>query len=371
MKHSKAAHNLRVLSVIFIIFLFYLCFFQMERKEIGDVDIVRVLGIDKTDEGYHLTALYNDNSSGNDDSVVMKTVDGKGTTIYDAYQNLKRKNKRDVTIAHTSFYLLDSDAAANGLEGCLDFLSRDQTVKTNSSIFILLSTNTHDFLKKSVEDETFVQDTLTAITQKESDELRKVDNTLASVINHMDEDLHNLIIPYLVVEDENLYANGYAVFKNNKLFEYLDYETSQIIDLANGRLITCPICLSNGIGLELTSIKAQKGITRTADNKLLVNLTIDFDSDIKEVPYATEVFSSNTLSVINEMQNEYIRQYVAAIIEFSIEYGFDFLNINQIIADEHKDVWALIKDDPSAYADMISYQVQVSSEIANNYVITR
>ncbi len=370
MKHNKAAHNLHVLSVILILLLFYICFFQMERKELGDVAIVRVLGIDKTADGYHLTALYNDNSTKSIDAPIMKTIDGTGNTIYDAYQNLKRKNKKEVTIAHTSFYLLDNQAAADGLESCLDFLSRDQTVKNNASIYILLSENTYDFLTKSVDDESFMHETLSAITQKKSSELKKVNNTLATILNRMDQDYHNLIIPYLVVEDEYVYANGYALFQDKKLTQYLDYETSQMIDLANGRLLTCPICLSNQVGLELTNINAVKGITLTSDNKLLINLSIDFDSDIKEVPYATEVFSSNTLSVLNEMQNEYVREYMAAIIEFSTSHGFDFLNINEMIAAEHEDIWTLIKDDPIAYADTISYQVQISSEIANNYVIT-
>ena len=84
----------------------YICFFYMERTEIGDVDIVRVLGIDYEGGRYRVSALYNNNGEAEAEEGSIMLVDGRGGSVYEAFNEMVRKNKRDISIAHTTYYLL-------------------------------------------------------------------------------------------------------------------------------------------------------------------------------------------------------------------------------------------------------------------------
>ena len=64
----------------------YISFFYMERTEISDVDVVRVLGIDYKDGEYTLTALYNQNGGADEATSGVILIEGSGASVYEAYK---------------------------------------------------------------------------------------------------------------------------------------------------------------------------------------------------------------------------------------------------------------------------------------------
>lgn len=366
-----------MLAILFLILVFYICFYQMERNEISDIYIVRVLGIDKDKNGYTVTALYNttggsssssNSGSGGGGGSSMKALNGSGDSIYMAFENMKKKSPREMTIAHTSFYLLSESAASEGVEGCLDYIARDQSVKTNASVYVLQSENVSSFLMKSVDEEFLVNENLEDITANKANQLRKSENTLLNVLNNLKDDYSPLLIPYLIYKDNCLYTGGYAVFKEDTFYKYLDYDTSMTIDLLRKRLRSYPIYLNNGIGLEVTNydVFITADLTDTAP---VIQIKMNLYSNIKEISAEDKSLGNEKLDRLQKIQGEYIVNKIKNVIALSKEYQIDLLEIKRILANNKNADLDALASDWDSYFQSVIYDINVQTTISKNNVI--
>lgn len=364
-----------MLAVLFLILVFYICFYQMERNEISDIYIVRVLGIDKDKNGYTVTALYNttggsssSSDSGSGGGGSMKALNGSGDSIYMAFENMKKKSPREMTIAHTSFYLLSESAASEGVEGCLDYIARDQTVKTNASVYVLQSENVSSFLMKSVDEEFLVNENLEDITANKANQLRKSENTLLNVLNNLKDDYSPLLIPYLIYKDNCLYTGGYAVFKEDTFYKYLDYDTSLTLDLLRKRLRSYPVYLNNGIGLEVTNYDVFTTADMT-DTAPVIQIKMNLYSNIKEISAEDKSLGNEKLDRLQKIQGEYIVNKIKNVIALSKEYQIDLLEVKRILAKNKNADLDALESDWDSYFQSVIYDINVQTTISKNNVI--
>ena len=112
------------------------CSKDFNKKEVNQIDMIRVLGIDYDDHQYVVTALY---GIGGADTIngEIKTIDGKGATLFEAFENLKEKNRKNITLAYTGFYLIGQGVADHGIDDTIQFLIKDDTVKINALMYLI------------------------------------------------------------------------------------------------------------------------------------------------------------------------------------------------------------------------------------------
>ncbi|SFR83023.1 Ger(x)C family spore germination protein [Anaeromicropila populeti] len=369
MNTARNKKSFQKFTILFILVVCYGCYFQMEHNELSDVDIIRVLGIDKSADGYKITALYHDNNAGNSDAG-MKAMEGEGDSVYQAYENMKRKNNRSLTIGHTSFYLFSDSVCSDGLLNCMDFISRDQTVKTNASVFILENENINTFLKKTIDDKLFIHESLASISSKQKAVLTKIDNTLLDVLDGITDDSKNLLLPYLVADNSSLYPNGYAVFKGDQLYDYLDYDTSLALDLFRKRLRSFPVFLENNVDLEITNYKVNETASLDKQN-LILHIQMSFQSDIREVGNNTQIFNEKSLDALQTLQNKYIQSKLDEIISVMKKEKVDLLGIQNLLAAQADLDWNNIQKNWDSYLAAITYQYNIQSKVAKNYIISK
>lgn len=354
MKRKKFS---RVLWGGIIFLLFYICYVQMERNELSNVYIVQLFSIDKISSGYQVTALYD--SNGGDSSSGVEALDGVGESVYLAYEDLQRKNNREMSIANTSYYLISDQIARENLETCLDFISREQSVKNNAALYVLRTDNMKDTITKAIEDKIYFHDAIEAINQKQSDDIKHMDNTILSIHNKIEQKSKNLIIPYLLYKDKLLYSNGYATFKNNSLFVYLDYQTSQAIDLFRNRLVTYPLMLDT-VGIELSNIR----VATTANfmnDRLQVVSNFKSNGEIKEVTSNTNVFDETQLAQIESQANQKLYSSFFKIITFMKANDIDLLNFEDLAG-------LSLPGNEDVLKNMV-FELTVQTDLAKNYLL--
>lgn len=368
MSKSKTKQTYTWIYLLFILGVFYLCFFKMERTEIGDIDIVRVLGIDYRDNKFVLTALFNQNGGADTASEGIRVIDGTGTTVYEAYENLKRKNKRNVSIAHTTYYIVSDQTARSGLLKCMDFIARDQTVKMNAMIYVMLTEDINLFIKDSVNQELFIHDDLAAIKEKQMDQQKRVDNTISQVLNELKNPYSNLLLPYLAYQEGALFINGYAVFREDTLYSYMDYETSLAIDLFRERLRTCPLYLNNSTAVEIMDYDVTK-TAKIVNGELYIQIAVDFASDIKEANEAEEVYQGYQLEQWNREQNAYVQKILEHIVLQAKTNQLDLLGIGYEVRNQLSRDWETLHNNWEYHFNNTLYDYKITSRIGKNYIV--
>lgn len=349
------------------------CSRNMNRREIDEINFIHVMGIDYTDDKYIITAVYSmggnteDSESGNSGGEEIST--GKGTTAFEAFEDLRLKNKKTVSIANTGYFLIGDSAARHGIDNCLDFLSRDETVKMESLIFVTKGTDAASFLSRSMENGQVIHEDLEAIEQKQMELVTRNDNTLVNILNDMENNMTGIIIPYLISGNNSFLIEGYAVFDRNVLADYLDKETSSGVNFIKNIIRTYPIYLKNNVSLSVTDSKCK--IKSKIKNKgIRIVIKLDFETAVKEVNTDKDIFTTEKLESLTALQNDYILGILKKAVNYSAENKRDILQIERLIQNRHAGVWKNYKENWKDYLDKIQYEFQINSEITKSFVLS-
>lgn len=364
MEPRKRKASYIVFLWIAIPLIIYISYIQINRSEVSDLHFVEILCIDQTDGTYTVTALYN--NAGSKDNDGLKLMDGKGDSVYTAYIDMSRKNSKEISLDHTDYFMIGQNAAARGLSECFDFLSKEPDMKTNANVFVVQSENTNKLLKDAMEDDFAPSETLNAISQKESNNLKKPANTLLNVLNDMNHSYNNLLLPYLVYENKNMFLEGYATFKNQRLYGYLDYPTSLAVDLFRNNLRTCPLELSPNLNVELNNIQVTPHVN-LKDEKLSVNLNVKADSTVKEASDAIDVFSQDTLSKINALEKYKLMENLRKLMQLSKKEHLDLLDVGATL--EKQTGKTQLEKNWETYIENLDISLSVQSATAKTYTI--
>lgn len=348
------------------------CSHDMNRREIDEINFIHVMGIDYSDGEYVLTAIYSfsqgadpEKGSAGDE----ETSEGRGATPYEAFQNLRLKNKKTVSIANTGYFLIGERAAEKGIDKSIDFLSRDETVKMESLIYITKDTKASDFIADSIEQGQKVHEDLEAVEQKQEELITRNDNTLCNILNDLKSDITGGIIPYLIAENNSFLIQGYAVFDKLTLVDYLDMDTSSGINFIKNIIRAYPIYLENNVGLSISYSKSHIK-SKIKNNKVEVIIHLSFETMVKEINTNQDIFTEEILNNLTDMQNAYIINIMKNATNYSIQTGRDILQIARLIENQHTKRWSELENDWSSMISEIQYEFDVKSQITKSFILS-
>lgn len=363
---------MKKIIILLIPFLLCGCSNDMNRKEIDEVSLIHVIGIDYSKNEFTISAVYS--SGGGADPQQKSTAgteqvaEGKGKTAYEAFEDLKLKNKRTVSITNTGFFLIGEEAAKYGIYDSLDFLSRDETVKMESLVFVTQGVKAADFIKQGIKDKQTVHDDMKAISQKQLEMIKREDNTLVNILNEMKQSYSSVIIPYLISKEKSFQIEGYAVFDKQKLLDYLDNETSNGINFVKNIIRRYPIYINDKVGL-LLSFSNTKLKAALTDKGIIVTIRVNFETMIKEVTTTEDIFSQEALLKLTEEQNQYIKKIIEKAVNYSTSYGLDILQLARLVENQHVKEWKNIESTWSSDIYNIKYEYVFNSKIAKSFIL--
>jgi spore germination protein KC len=365
--------NYVLITFLFIPFLFCGCTRDMNRKEIDQINLVLVLGIDYANGEYTLSALYNtgggadpgEGSSGKGKEDVAK---GTGKTAYEALEDLKRNNKKAISLAQTGSFLIGDGAAKKGLKESIDFLSRDETIKMESLLYITKDRSASDFINNAIDNKQTIHEDLEAIEQKQKELLTRNDNTFVNVLNDMEQTYSSVLVPYIVSEESGFLIEGYAVFNQLKLMDYLDEETSNGVNFMRNLIRNFPIYLDDRIGLLITNTKTK--LKSNYNNKVIsVIVRVNFETMIKEATARNNIFTQQGLVQLTDEQNDYIRKVIEKAINYSKATGCDIYHVARMVENQNVSDWEDIKKDWSNVIAKIDYQFDLKSKVTKSFIL--
>jgi len=350
------------------------CSADFNKTEIDEIDFIHILSIDYLENKIVLTAVFSESSNSGSDEMSVKTISGKGKNMFEAYEDLKKNNNKNISIAHTSFYLIGEDAGKLGLSNYIDYLSRDETIKMNAFVFVTKDMDASKFLVNTINDESTIHKDLDAINQKEKQKIKRFNNKISDLFNVI-ENNKPILIPYVIILENGFTVEGLSVFKDLKLYDYLDSNTSLGYNLLKNNIKTLPVYLDNGDGLLITnpSVKFDPIII---NNKIHININLKLYSTIKEIKAENlnimeEIINQNNkldiIDSLSERQEDYINTLCDKAINYSISSGIDIFDIqgkvlnNLDLKDLNEEWKEIIKN--------INYNIKIKSQITRSLLL--
>ncbi|HPU63327.1 MAG TPA: Ger(x)C family spore germination protein [Mobilitalea sp.] len=347
------------------------CSNDMSRKEIDEINFIHVMGIDYMSDEYILTVVYNTGQGADSESTDTGKEEigqGRGSTPFEAFQDLRLKNKKTVSIANTGYFLIGDRAAKKGIDACIDFLSRDETVKMESLIFVTKDVQAEDFIRESLDNEQVIHEDLEAIEQKQRELVKRNDNTLVNILNELENKMTCVLIPYLISEDNSFLLQGYAVFDKTTLVDYLDMDTSSGVNFIKNIIKAYPIYLDNNVGLSITNSKC-KLKSECEDKVIKIKINLDFETAVKEINTDRNIFTREELNRLTDMQNRYIIDILKKAVNYSIKNRRDILQISRIIQNRHSKSWKEFERNWNNTLPEIQYDYVVNSKITKSFIL--
>lgn len=365
-----------LLTILLALVFLQGCTYDMNRREIDELDMALVLGIDYKTGQYILSALYSPGSSstaeGGEEEGGGKgseeLASGSGKSAFLALQDLKEKNKKALTLAQTGTFLIGEDAAKAGLWPCIDFLQRDETIKMESLIYVIKGMSAEEFIKLGQENKKTIHEDLEAIKQKQQEMLTRNDNTMVNILNDCRQSLSCVMIPYMTADESGYRIEGYAVFDNYTLRDYLDAKTSDGVNFFRNLVRSYTIDLDQKAGLLVTytrtKIKADLN-----ENTVNVKVMVDFESMIREVLTDKDIFTSEQLSRLTEEQNNYIRDILERPVKYSTENGLDILNLARVVENQNVAGWKKVEGNWRELISQINYSYEIKSKVSKAFML--
>ncbi len=365
---------MRKIIILFLILPLLLCgcTHDMNREEIDEIDLALVLGIDYADAMYELSALYS--SGGGADSEAdagsgkEEVAKGKGKSMYEALEDLKLKNKKNITLAQAGSFLIGEEAAKQGIDRCLDFLKRDETIKMEALIYIIKGKKAVDFIEEGIEKKQLIHEDLKAVEQKQKELLTRNDNTFVNILNDMEQSYSGILIPYIITSESGFLIEGYGVFQERKLADYLDHETSDGVNFIRNIMRSYPIYLQEGISLAIsytnTELKAE-----LKDDTITITIRVNFETMLKEINSKSTVFTQTELLRLTEEQNSYVRAVLEKPVKYSREKEMDILNLARLVENQNVREWQTVAENWNEMIPDIQYQYEVRSQITKSFIL--
>ena len=330
--------------------------------EIDEINLIRVMGIDYGEEEYTVSALF---TTLEGEEEITK---GKGKSPYAAYEDLRLKAKKAISIGHTGYFLIGEAAASRGIDICLDFLSRDETVKMDGLFYITKNSKAADFMEEAIENEQKINEGMEVLRQKQETMLTRNDNTLVNLINEIRQTYQSVLIPYVIAEEKSFLMSGYAVFDDLKLRDYLDEETSAGVNFFKNIIRNYPIFLEDNVGLLITFSETDINSNWESD-KIKINIKIDYETMIKEVNTVDNIFDIEYIESFNKKQDDYVLNLIMQAVNYSKATGLDILQIARYIENQNIREWENIKETWDTAISEIQYEFEFNSRISKSYLL--
>jgi spore germination protein KC len=360
------------------------CTYDMSRKEIDEIDLVLILGIDYADGQYSLSALYSPGSGtggsggggGGGGSSQQKGSDqgseqlanGSGKTAYEALRDLIQKNKKAVSLAQAGTFLIGEGAAKQGLKPSIDFLSRDETIKMEALLYVTKGMSAADFIKIGQENKKTIHEDMEAMKQKQKELLTRNDNTMVNILNETQQSLSCVMIPYMIADESGYLIDGYAVFDHLILCDYLDHQTSDGVYFFRNLIRSYPINIDNQVGLQITYTKTKLKADLN-DKNITVTVKVSFETMIKEILTDKNIFTRDELNSLAAKQNDYIKAILEKPVKYSISHGLDILNLARVVENQNISGWKNIEASWTELISKIKYKYTVQSRISKSFII--
>ncbi len=342
-----------------LIFPMILLSFSSCTTELYEKNMIKAVGIDKTDEEYEVTVRYYPLDS---DVSEEKNATAKGATVYDALNELSLITGKEQMYSKTSFVIIGNELAQDGIDDAIDFFIRYFRSRPTVNLYVS-KTSASEILQTKVDDKLISSDTISSYTENSENAGKTVSSTIMDIISENLGTDETSILPLIEKKDNEIICNKSVVLKDYKsIFELSEEETKGFL-MAHGEYIKGSLYIedekSNKISLELYVNDATLETVELNTNYSL-NLNIKAEIAVVAIPLLdTDV----SYTEIEDAVNEKVKALIENTVSTAHQNNIDILNLGYYLYINETAYWKAHSEDFTEKLVRGNININVESKI--------
>lgn len=355
-------------KILITLSFIFICCGCYNYKELNDLAITSAIGIDKSDNGYKVTAQVvntqkegTDNNSSSDPKIIIYEHTSK--TVQEAVRYMVLESPKRLYPNHMQVIIISEDVAKDGILGSLDLFFRDSELQKNFYVLISKDVSANQILKTLTPADSIVSSNIKKSLESDSSYLGITELvTYDELINTYLDPNKEISLPSVTLKGKmkgsdkidnieqsdsstKVVLSQMAIFKDDKMIGYLDDKQSIALSFIKGKINNTIIkykCNGGYVVVETTNSKSSINV----DNKGNFRIKISGDAAINEVSCDINLENDNSISKINKQVNKEIKKNVNNTIKYvKNNYNSDIFNFLDILYKNQYSLYKKISND--------------------------
>ena len=337
------------------------------KTEISQLGLVAGLGIDKTADGYFLTAQVMNPSSvaGNrPDTLPVFTISAEGSSIFDAYRRLSTLTSKVLYLPHLSVIVIDEEIANDGINLILDFVLRNLQIRPNISLLVSKGLDSKEVLQNLSPSESIPINQLDSLTSMcLICSSRQVNYNLYDVSGMVNAKGSNPVLNAVSIKGYDpqegekldnilntdspvqLQIGHLGAFKSDKLVGYLDDVEAQYYNLIVGNAKRFVINTKTEEGYQIT-FEARKSKTEIKpdleSNKVEFNCEVE--GTLMQNEYHIDLSKPDNIKALQTYLEATLQEDVLKLVEKTQrDFTSDILGVGSKIYQKNSKKWGEVE----------------------------
>lgn len=337
------------------------------KTEISQLGLVAGLGIDKTADGYFLTAQVMNPSSvaGNrPNTLPVFTISAEGSSIFDAYRRLSTLTSKVLYLPHLSVIVIDEEIANDGINLILDFVLRNPQIRPNISLLVSKGLDSKEVLRNLSPSESIPINQLDSLTSMcLICSSRQVNYNLYDVSGMVNAKGSNPVLNAVSIKGYDsqegekldnilntdspvqLQIGHLGAFKSDKLVGYLDDVEAQYYNLIVGNAKRFVINTKTEEGYQIT-FEARKAKTEIKpdleSNK--VEFSCEVEGMLMQNEYHIDLSNPHNIKALQTYLEAALQEEVLKLVEKTQrDFTSDILGVGSKIYQKDSKKWGEVE----------------------------
>lgn len=371
-----------ILVILICTTLFSSCW---NYRGLDTLDIVSGMAFDIDEETgeYLLTFEVVDTKSSDSSGPPIKYVESYGKTVFDAIRNTKKRLTNSLYGGNMETIIISSKIAeTEGVHSVLEEIMRDSETRETLSVIISQEKTAQDILLSQSFDYEITSYVINEIVIEDSKNTAStIDVPLYKIQNTLKSPGDSLLLPAIRCIDNNgdeiPELNGIAVFKQDKLVDYISAKQSMfclfILDKIQGASFSFDYVKPSG-DIRPVTVEIRGSNTKTSldyiDDQLVIEANIKTTTNTLDLKGAIDLSKIEERKLLEKAIGDAIAKNTSDFFYSSqVEFGFDIFGMGNKLYKSKPHLWYKLKDNWDEIFSNAKYIVNVQVDNQNTGVI--
>ena len=407
----------KLLAVTFVLLFCFVasgCQSLSPRVEINELTVVRVLGVDKTDNGVRLSITNVKPGDAVDATSTPNYLISEGATVYEAMAALNATSTKRPFWAFLEYIIISVEVAKSGLSAYLDVFIREYDLRLNINVFILRGNTCEEVVVSAIDRQMYLSNYFNELVRGIDVNSLSSSVTLADIANSLYEPHTSMYVPVVYMspnnmmniktddpsasqggnassqsnalpadvsesvsesEKENIWflLEGYAIFRDDRLCAYTDkmqtIGMNILLDEYKAGVVTVADKRNNRISLRIMQLYVTQK-PESVNGRYSVSVTAEADCSVAEYMGHENIFTDNYMKYVSEQVDKYFADCIKSAVEFAHENRLDCIRTGETFRLLKPYQWRDMKENwlDGAFRD-VTYRIAVDTVIRHSYSV--
>ncbi len=348
----------KLLAIIILIPLLF-CSCQ-ESEQIDELSFVKLLAIDKTEEGFILTAGIEVPTSKKEEKTGSDMLSVKCQTLSQGLNYLESATEKKIFYGQISCVLMGQEMAQAGIIDTVDYLVRSDELRFDIPVLVVKDGTAKQVVEDNKDNETHISDRIVKKLESNYSTSSSGAIEISTLVEMLEDPYRSAYLPYITSQKGDFTVEGYCIFRKDKMIAYADSKTSLGINFLNSTVENCLFVAK--IDDKLISLKVSGFKSKVKLKDGVFNIKLNFKSEIIQADSDIQLFDTQLNDKIIQYQNSWATEIINSTMDYLKKYGADvatfgdtFHNKSPKEAEKYMNNWSEI-------FPQITYTVSVTSK---------